>query len=243
MEIKRTEKVHFSFEVLEPNNRESCAYCYVFYVQPNSNIIESQSDVEISNRSFTRLDHIQSVFINMSLCDVFIVPQWSVIFRDLQDTHSDSPGALEGINTTDSQQLPVLMLGVSHRARNMQRSPTWFLVHMKKPPNIAHYATWKVWLEVLHTVSRVSFEVLLSNSTSSAVYEWNHHTISDVYMTIDKAVNFLFVSDYVTSDAMTDFKLDFNLWFVRHFTYEDRIDEFVAGQTPERRNFTFHTLR
>ena len=91
--------------------------------------------------------------------------------------------------------------------------------------------------EDLPTIARVLFEVL-KNSTS-AVYQWNHQSVTDVHTTIDKAANFLFETENVPSGS----RVTFTLWFIRHLIYEDSINEFVPKQMSGPSYITFHKFR
>ena len=236
VKMGNTQKLSVEFTVF--GGSKSCVYCTVFFAPRPSNITGRNYDVQICKKISSRRDHIQSVFINISMCDTFTSLSWTVLFSAATDIHLRADVPLKGWNQTDYQFLPVFILKVHHLSRQAERHPAWFLVYMKKTQEIPHYAIWKVWMEVHRTVTQVLFEVF-NNSTSSAVYQWYHHRVSDLYMAIDKAVNLLFKTENITSGYIATF----TVWFIRHFIYEDSINEFVPKQMPDLSYITFHKHR
>ena len=236
VKLRSSEKL--SYEFTASGSSESCIQCTVIFSPRHSNIIGGNHGVEICKKTSLRSDHIQSIFINMSMCDLFTSLLWRIVFSASVDIHRRSGVFLEGWNRTDYQLLPVFILNVYHISSQAERHPAWFLVHMTKHHYIPHYAIWRVWMKVNPTIARVLFEVL-KNSTSSAVYQWNHQSVTDAYITIDKAVNFLFETANVPSGS----RVTFTLWFIRHLIYEDSINEFVPKKMSGPSYITFHKFR
>ena len=69
-------KVTFSAHL--PSNSESCVYCKLFFAKQSSNFEARQYDTETFNQNFKRTERIEFVLINMSACDIFTFPVWSL---------------------------------------------------------------------------------------------------------------------------------------------------------------------
>ena len=120
--------------------------------------------------------------------------------------------------------------------------PSRFMVHLIKHPEIPDDVIFRVWIDVCHTVSHVSFEFIIDKHQSTSVYRWNHYNNSnDVYMTIDEVVNILVTSDHLAK-VVTCEEI-FAVQFLRHLVYDDRITQDVSGEYPEISVFTFHNIR
>ena len=216
-------------------DRDSCVYCTVTYAPHVSNIKGRQFDVEISNKTFERRDLIKSVFINISSCNVFSIPTWSVFIyeqRERDDT------LLLGMNI---QFLAHFLFVRSHWLESQtDMPPAWLMVDMIRPVEIEVHAIWRVWIQVCDVTSQVFLEVVLVDKhRSTLVYRWDHNNTSDdVYMTIDEAVNVLFLSD--GSITCGEREKTFSLWF-KH--YHNQRTQHVSRETPEQSPFTFHRLR
>ena len=224
----------------------SCLYITVFYTPHPSNIAGRQYDVEtmellMLQRGIIRYGSIKTIVI--STRNAFDIPTWEVRIRKFSYTSLHS-----SFNAIHYQFMPA---GVLHWTIKYRRAfqlgdghKPWVLVHMVKPDSIVPQAMWRVWIDIadIDTVSHVSLEVDLDDNRSSSVYEWNNVKNSDnVYMTVDKAVNILFESNY---SVINLYRRDpFSVWFIRNFIHDDRVTEYAVGQTPQNSYYTFHNHR
>ena len=113
---------------------------------------------------------------------------------------------------------------------------------MIKTEDLPAYAIWRVFTYLYNLTAHVSIEVLSDNHHSSSVCEWNRFR-SAVYITVDKAVNILIESN-VSADkyrSITSSRMD--IWFIRHFIHDDKINKYITGQAPQQSHFSFHKQR
>ena len=209
-----------------------CIYCTVIYAPHLSNVWGRQYDMEVSNKAFRRRDFIRAIYINMSLCSTFIIPIWSVSIE------TDNTYPLR-VNFTHYLYLSDFLLRKYQTFHEMYMFPVWYMVHMiNLKPNVI----WRVWIEACHTVSHVSIEVPTDAYLSTSVYKWNHYNnIDNVYMTIDKTANILFMLDNgITNITCRDV---FYILFLRYFIYDEGVGNDIALQTLEPRYFILHNLR
>ena len=220
-----------------------CIYCTLVYSPHANNIRGRQYDVEVLSRAFKRSDIIQSISINTSSCSAFIIPMWSVAIQLVLRLHDLNFITFEGLNTTSNAVLSNLIMWKQYKLKEEHyQAPFWYMVHMIKPADIPPYAIWRVWMEACFSLSHAALEVPTDNHLSTSVFKWNYFNNNyNVFMTIDAVVNLLFESDNMTipNESCQD---AFKVWFRRHFVYDDRITQYVPGQTSEQ-NFTFHNLR
>ena len=224
-----------------PWNSDSCTYCTLVYPPHKSNIRGRQYDIEVLNRESMRRDIIQSVTIDTSSCNAFIIPMWSVSItwkQLLVPSHYEV--MLKGINTTHNAVLNYMVLWKQYKLQEEHSmAPFWYMVHMIKSAVIPPYAIWRVWMEACASLSRVAMEVPTDKHLSS-VYKWNHFINSyNIYMTIDVAINLLFESDNIDNSCQDVFKILFHC----HYDYNDRITQYTPGQTSDKNFFTLHKLR
>ena len=216
----------------------SCISLTIHYSPYLSNIKGRQYDVEtilMDKKHFYSVETIYSVIVDISTCNFPSGDEyWILQFRKLKPF----------LDNFDFRFLPTDALNFYNFGF---RKKEWFLVHLEKPEDVPPYAIWRVWIEYcpIHGVHHVSLEFIFDNYNSSSVYEWNHFNNTDgFYMTVDKAVNILFESDDpISSEYCGHYYKDFSVRFVRHFIYDDRVTEYVVGQTPQGNYFTFHNQR
>ena len=224
-----------------PGNNNLCIYCTVFYPPHMSNISNIRGagyEIEVLNKAFTRYSIIYSISINTSSCSPFIIPLWSLLITFYTMDESE----LTGINTSSSELLSDLVWWKMYDLQVHYTAPFWYMIHLIKPADIPPYAIWRVWMDVCHAVSLVALEVPTDIHLSTSVYKWNHYnTTYNVYITYDVAINILFTVDNIVPRESCQFL--FVAWFRRHFIYDDRSIQYVAGQTPEQNFFTFHYVR
>ena len=223
-----------------------CIYCTVIYAPHLNNVWGRQYDTEVSNKAFQRRDLIQSIYINMSICSAFIFPIWSLSIK------RDYGFANHRYNFTHYLFLSHSLLQKYHKFLEGYAFPIWYLVYVINPnPNVI----WRVWIDTCHTVSHVSIEVPTDAYLSSSVYKWNLcNNIDNVYMTIDKTANILFmlddvitnviISDVFSDDIITNVTCDvFNIWFLPHFIYDEGIGNDTVLETLEHSYFILYNLR
>ena len=225
-----------------PEDADSCIYCTVSYFPHRSNIKERQPDAETLNNAFERKGIIQFVFINMSSCGVFTIPTWSISLGNDRMQRNMYQNIQVINNSTYYLFLSPFLSVKKYRLFRTSLPEAWFMVHIINHPEIPDYAIWRVWIDICHIVSHVSFEVPTDKYQSTSVYRWNHYNNrDDVYMTVDEAVNILVILDHLVT--IIKCQEIFAVQFVRHFFYDDRITQYVSGEIPELSFFTFHNIR
>ena len=242
LDLKGAEGARVKFDVLVSNEREPCVWCTIQYGGKVSNVMGRQNEVEITNKAFHREDNITSVVIDMSACNTFEIPIWSLFIEEFR-TVLFRFSALRDINHTYHQLWPRHHLDIVYRPFSADaRGPAWLIIHMKRPQDIPHYAIWKVRLKNnKNTVLHVSIEVF-KNKTPSTVYSWNHHISNAVYMTVHEAVNFLFILDYTKRDDFLTYVSTFTLSFERHYIYDDKVGPTIAAHMGLRYDIS-HNIR
>ena len=223
-----------------PWNNDRCIYCTVFYCPRLSNIIDEEYKNEVLNRAFTRHGVIDSISINTSTCNAFMIPVWSLSIKVGKITYNP---IIRRINTVVNAVLSGLVWWEIYELHQVHYTvPFWYMIHLLKPADMPPSAIWRVWMEVCRAVSRVLLEVPTDSHMSTSIYKWNHYNTSyDVYMTFDVAINILFESDDII--PLDSCHRLFILWFRRHFVYDDRATQYTAGRMLEQSHFTFHNLR
>ena len=221
----------------KPWNKDQCIYCTVFYRPHFSNIIGEEYQKEVLNRAFTRNSVIDSISINTSTCNPFVIFVWSLSIKVGGIMLIPN---LRSINTVCNALLSGLVWWEIYELQQVHyTTPFWHMIHLIKPADMPPYAIWRVWMEVCHSVSHVSLEVNTDSHMSTSVYKWNHYnTTYNVYITFDVAINILFTVDNIIPRESCQFL--FVAWFRRHFVYDDRV---IAGRMLEQSHFTFHNLR
>ena len=178
----------------------------------------------------------------MSSCDVFTIPMWSIFLRNdrMQSNRYQTIHAIN--NSTYYLFLSPFNSVKIYKLFGTKFPAAWFIVYVMKHPDVPEYAIWRVWIDVRHSVSNVSFEVMTDKYQSTSVYEWNHYNTSDdVYMTVDEEINIFVISEYLATVPMC--QDIFSVQFVRHFFYNDRITQYVPREISELSFFTFHNIR
>ena len=139
-----------------------CVYCTVSYAPRFSNIKGRQFDVEVLNEPFERRDLIKFVFINISSCNIYSIPTWSVVIYSKQRERGYTNRLFPGINFHFLAQF------VFERRHYLSSHidimpPSWCMVHMIRPVEIALHTIWRIWIHTCYAVSQVSLEVLLTS--------------------------------------------------------------------------------
>ena len=233
--------------------RTSCMNITIFYDSHASNIRGRHYDqiTKSGHRSFDiERDFIQSFFIDMSACTLVSPLEWDIMIR-IGDKYGmyKYGGYSKALmyNVTDFFYLPAGILNVDTRKRTVHgvaigpHMSIWMMYCMLKPENVPAYAIWRVVAKLDDQVSHVSIEVLTDNHHSSSVYEWNDfRNLDGIYITVDKAVNIL-----IESYEIHRFPISTNIWFMRHFMHDDKINKYIrpTGQAPGQRRFSFHNQR
>ena len=187
---------------------------------------------------FEQTDYFQSMFINMSECNLFDNTEWVLQFVSPLETYN----YFSEVNTTRKYNLPDISLFTKQSINDLHLHPFWILCHLAKPQDASPHAIWSVQIQISDIVSHVSLEVLKDDYQSSSVYGWNHFNSSyDVYIIIDKAINILFQANNPAAHEI--YSNVFTLLLRRHFTYDDQITKHIGGKTPQQSQFTFHNQR
>ena len=76
--VNPLEVYEITFSVHPPDNSESCVYCMVFYAEQSSNFESRHYNTELFRKNFRINERFESVVINMSACDIFTFPVWSL---------------------------------------------------------------------------------------------------------------------------------------------------------------------
>ena len=245
LDLRKLQYIFITFQqgvkattIFDPGKNVLCIYYTVVYPPRMSNI-RGLYEREVLNRAFTKYSIILSISINASSCNPFIIPMWSLAMEFLTMDESK----FKGINTTSTELLPDLVWSKMYVLQKEHHvAPFWYMIHMIKPVDVPAYAIWRVRMDVCHAVSDVSLEVPTDIYLSTSVYKWNHHnTTYNVYMAFDVAINVLFTFDDII--PRENCQVLFLAWFKRHFVYDDRSIQHVAGQMPEQKFFTFHNVR
>ena len=234
-----------TFSVHQPNYSESCAYCKLSFANQSSNFMTRQYDTKTFNQTFEITERIESILINMTACDIFTFPVWSL------EIWEHSPSKIwEGYNTTFFSILDSLSIIVSQYAEDPGLTgPMWLSLHIQRPEDVPPYAVWKVFLKVADGMSHVYMEVLTDNHMSSTVYEWDHQSSSVyewldlnftyLYMTIDTGINFFF--HYTDRNEIPYLTLIMHLNLIRQPLYDERLK--ISNKIPRLDNYTFYNMR
>ena len=241
LELGKDETVFVKFDVTVPDYTVSCVSCTISYAELK--FAARFYNVETLHASFERMDRVNSLFINMTSCHMYTLLMWSVYIGDLR---IPDPSALYSSNMTYYRTLPSLHYDQYYAAMDGMVGAGWVKVYLTRPDDVPNYAIWRVWMETAKDmVLDVSLEV--RSGLLSSVYTWDHHWHSDVYMTIDEAVIFMFVSvDRLSPMKSADdwFVIDdqffFSLWFQRHLVYDDKIKTYGVVLAEDMSYFTFH---
>ena len=228
--------------------RRPCTNIVIFYLQQYSTIMRRKYDQETSNFQigFDESDNekpvfskmhgdLQSIFLNMSACNLFSVPKWKISIQIRWERFQ-----VPKVNATMSITLPQTVVYTTRRTSKFTLHPFWVMVHIQKPQDVPPSAIWRIWIQVYDTVFRVLLEVHTDNE-SSLIYGWNHfHSADDIYITVNKTVNLLFESNNSATKKHSDI---FRMHFTRHFVYNNRITKYNNEKTPQQRHFTFYNQR
>ena len=85
-DVNPLEIYEITFSVHPPDNSESCVYSMVFFGKQSSNFEARHYDTEIFRKNFRITERFEYVLINMSTCDIFTFPVWSLrIYQWLSD--------------------------------------------------------------------------------------------------------------------------------------------------------------
>ena len=227
-----------------------CIHIAIFYCHHMSNIrgrADNQETIYLNaDGRFVRHDYFQSIFINMSECNLFSDPVWILSWA--------KTGLLfpYELNTIKKFYLPAFSSKTSSVFDRLHLHPYWILFHIVKPQDASPDAIWRVQTRSCDIVSHVSLEVLTDDYQSSSVYGWNHFNSSyGVYsITIDKAINILFeaINPTVHERCFDESYYAcpcymYAILLRRHFTYNDQITNYIGGKTPQQSHFTFHNQR
>ena len=217
----------------------ACLSTTIFYEPHFSNIRGRQYDVELLISSITcRQDYIQSIFINMTTCNIMYFHQWTIAIQKL---------FLDNFNLFLNENYFFFLpsIGFDVHFYETTTKPVWVMLHMLKPTGMPVYVIWRLWIEVCNTESQVSLEVLTDKHRSSSVYKWNHfRNNNSAYITVDEAINIQFISEPTqTKTSVLYSQEQLTAWFLRHFIYDDRSSKYLDGTTPELSFFTFHNVR
>ena len=220
--------------------KTSCINITIFYYPYLSNMSTYNVETIKWDKGFNRKELIRSLFINMSSCNLLVVPTWGIwIIQSKED--SNNPYM---VNKTFYYLLHTdgLRKSYFYNGRSNKKFPIWYMVHIVRNKDVSPYAIWRVWIKTYEKLSHVLLEIPTDNYKSSSVYEWNKRNNADnVYLTIDKAVNILATFEYATPSYIK-YHL-FSVWLVRHFMPDDKISKYVAEQTSQHSHFTFHNQR
>ena len=218
---------------------QDCVSCTIFYVPHLSNIRGRVYDVQMleTSTSQTIIDFIQSVVVNLSSCDMFAIPDWTVKIRHHVPDEYDF-----FVYNRFHHHLPTVGLAIHSSYRVDMSSIPDVMVHILKPADSPAYAIWRIWIEACWE-EEIFIEVLTDKYRSSSVYRWKHfESKANVYMAIDEVVNVQIITA-LGNKTRERCSTAFTVWLLRHFVYDDRRHNYIAGQTPEFSNFTFHNLR
>ena len=237
-----------TFSVHPPDNSESCVYCMVFFAKQSSNFEARHYDADLFHKHFQLIERFEYVVINMSACDIFTFPVWSLRiyqyrFGNFRRTY----------NKTDFQILDPLSWNVFDYTDEFGLTgPIWFIIHVQPPEDVPHYAIWKVCVGVAAGMSHVYMEVLTDSHRSSSVYEWDHHghisrsifewdkrNFTHVYMTVDTGINFFF--NYTDRNEIPVGTILTQLIFTRQPLYDERLA--ISNKIPKLDTCTFYNTR
>ena len=237
-----------TFSVHPPDNSESCVYCMVFFAKQSSNFEAKHYDTDLFRKHFQLTERFEYVVINMSACDIFTFPVWSLrIFQ------YDFGSVRTSYNKTDFHIMHPLRWNVLDFSYvEGLTGPIWFSIHVQPPEDVPHYAIWKVCVGVAAGMSHVYMEVLTDSHRSSSVYEWDHHShmspsvyewdkrnFTSVYMTVDTGINFFF--DYTDRNEMPFATTLMQLIFIRQPFYDERLA--ISNKIPKLDTYTFYNTR
>ena len=189
-----------------------------FYAKRFSNYKGRQKNTELfmGSQYFQVIDFIESVFINMSACDIFTLPIW-----DLRIYLEDNRGIWTQLNTTNFKTLhPLNLDSLLFISRFGLTGPMWFNVHIQRPKYVPHYAVWRVCIEVADGMSYTHMEVLTDSHMSSTVYKLAHRNYNTFYMTVDSGIIFFF--NYTDSNKLPYNAILIYLMFMRKPLYDQR---------------------
>ena len=149
---------------------------------------------------------------------------WSLLIKFVALDESE----LKGINTISNELLSDLVWWKMNELQVHYTAPFWYMIHMIKAADMPPYAIRRVGMDVCHSVSLVALEVPTDSHLSTSVYKWNHYnTTYNVYITFDAAINILFTVDNIIPRESC--QVLFVGSFRRHFLYDDRSIQHVAG--------------
>ena len=185
--------------------------------------------------------YFQSIFLNMSACNLFSVPEWQIVIESLDPRWDPVPQ----FNTTWNALLPPIASVITQERDLLPRiqHPYWLLLNIVKPQDVPPYAIWRIGIHVCdYRETRVFLEVFIDDYHSSSIYGWNHLNSPDgVYITVIKVVNVLFESD--NSAAHVKCRNIFSVSLRQHFIYDEQITKYIAGETPQQSHFSFYNQR
>ena len=227
--------------------RTSCINITIFNAPVPTNIVFTDLYKEVGSsmihdgetaswqRTFARKDFIQSVVINMCACNFVRTPVWD-LYIEFDDQNWIR------VNRTHRYILPVAALHVQLNIYKREHSKFWTMVHMWKPEDVPDHAIWEVQILVTRMMLHVAIEVL--GDHSSSWYTWDDlRSPNNLYLTINKAVNILIMSNTAVTHANCNpwwNRCFLDIWFIRHFIYDETL---ITGKTPQQSHLTFHNKR
>ena len=237
LDVKPLAVHEVTFSVRQPDNSKPCVYCKVFFAKQSSNYEARQHETGTFNQDFKITQSIESVLINMSACDIFSFPVWSLRIWEQRHTYS-----VRKMNATYVWILHPLVFSVSRHIspyKSGRTGPIWLRWYLERPEDVPHYAVWKVSLRVAHGRSYVYIEVFTDSHLSSSVYEWDHRNNTPVYITVDTGINFFF--HFTDSKELPFSTMLMYLRFLHQPLYDERLK--IADKIPRLDNYTFYNVR
>ena len=253
LKLRKVQYINISFDhestlihmYFSAYHRTSCINIAVFYSPHLSNLRGRQYDRETRywDKTFERRELIKSVFLNMTTCDLWNVPDW-VLKIETYDIVQFS----DGITTPVYFNIPTVTNYICQYLYSVPQHKFWIMIYVIRPDEIGQSVDTihLVNIRIHNLVFRVSVEVPTDDYQSSSVYGWNDvNGFRRAYIIVNRTLNILFESNSSVTNVHRPVWIEssscFYVAFIRHFIYDETKN--FPGQAPIQSDFSFHSQR